>query len=228
MKFIMPKGISKNPEETRAKRKASLKKYWSNPEAHIKHSVVIKIAVNQPETKAKNRAAKLGENNPMKRPEVRARHCIIMKEVSSRPEVKAKRSVSQKLIQKELHSRPEVRAKWSISSSGENNNMFGVHRFGESAPNWKGGPARGDYPLEFNNELKEFIRERDNHICQLCDKTEEENGRKLDVHHIDYNKQNVDLENLITLCRRCHVKTNSLRDFWESYFSSRMEVYLHD
>jgi 5-methylcytosine-specific restriction endonuclease McrA len=44
--------------------------------------------------------------------------------------------------------------------------------------------------------------------------------RQLDVHHIDYDKDNLSPNNLITLCRRCHVKTNNNRDFWRNYFVS--------
>ena len=31
---------------------------------------------------------------------------------------------------------------------------------------------------------------------------------KLSVHHVDYNKQNSVPDNLISLCRGCHIKTN--------------------
>lgn len=36
--------------------------------------------------------------------------------------------------------------------------------------------------------------------------------------HIDYNKKNCNPKNLITLCRKCHSKTNSNRDYWINYF----------
>jgi len=39
------------------------------------------------------------------------------------------------------------------------------------------------------------------------------------VHHIDYNKKNCNLDNLITLCINCHAKTNYNREYWKEYLS---------
>lgn len=69
-----------------------------------------------------------------------------------------------------------------------------------------------EYPIAWTNILKESIRERDNHQCQICGKTTEENGRALDVHHIDYNKENCTPANLISLCHKCHSKTNGKKN----------------
>jgi hypothetical protein len=38
------------------------------------------------------------------------------------------------------------------------------------------------------------------------------------IHHIDYDKKNCSLNNLITLCRGCHAKTNFRRDYWKIFF----------
>lgn len=38
---------------------------------------------------------------------------------------------------------------------------------------------------------------------------------------IDYNKYNLNSENLISLCRKCHRKTNDNREYWMSYFKGR-------
>jgi len=101
-------------------------------------------------------------------------------------------------------------------------------RDAETGPNhynWQGGPALGDYPLEFNKEFKEFIRERDNHTCQLCGKTKEENGRKLDVHHIYYDRANSDMdsERFVALCRGCNSKVNFNREYWTQFFQQKLE-----
>ena len=37
----------------------------------------------------------------------------------------------------------------------------------------------------------------------------------LPIHHIDYNKQNSSINNLITLCNSCHAKTNANRKQWK-------------
>lgn len=88
----------------------------------------------------------------------------------------------------------------------------------DNNPNWQGGISFEPYGIEFNEDLKEVIRNRDRRKCQMCKKTELENQEKLSIHHIDYNKQNNNPNNLITLCRKCHLKTNHNRDYWINYF----------
>jgi hypothetical protein len=75
---------------------------------------------------------------------------------------------------------------------------------GGKNPMWKGGVSFEPYGLEFNEELKEQIRKRDNYTCQECGISQEELGYKLHVHHIDFNKQNNNAMNLVSLCRGCH------------------------
>lgn len=74
---------------------------------------------------------------------------------------------------------------------------------GSEHPNWKGGISFLPYCPKFNTNLKEKIRNRDNRTCQLCGT--KENGRKLDVHHIHYDKENCNPD-LIALCIKCHHK----------------------
>ncbi len=75
-----------------------------------------------------------------------------------------------------------------------------------------------EYGAEFDNTLKEQVRFRDHYKCQICGCSQLENGRQLDVHHIDYNKLNNVLRNLIALCRKCHARTNYNREYWIQYF----------
>lgn len=101
------------------------------------------------------------------------------------------------------------------------------NKIGELNPNWKGGLSKLPYAFEFNSELKELIRKRDGCKCQLCripqSKDIKELKRKLAIHHIDYNKQNCNKKNLITLCHRCNSKVNFNRDYWYAYFTYIME-----
>lgn len=83
---------------------------------------------------------------------------------------------------------------------------------GEKHPNWMGGISFEPYPIIWNEELKRKIRQRDKYICQIC------KGKGWCVHHIDYLKDNCIPENLITLCRKCHQKTNNNREYWLRYF----------
>jgi hypothetical protein len=95
---------------------------------------------------------------------------------------------------------------------------------GELNGAWNGGSSYFPYGIEFNHELKEFIRNRDDRICQRCGKDEKENKHRLSIHHIDYDKKNNDVRNLITLCGKCHAKTNSKRDNWKRYFQKLHEL----
>ena len=99
---------------------------------------------------------------------------------------------------------------------------------GKNHPNWQGGKSFEPYGIEFNNKLKEFIRKRDNYRCQECFRHQDElftkSGRryKLNIHHIDYNKQNNNSDNLISLCRNCHTQTNFNRNDWIEYYNKKL------
>ena len=116
----------------------------------------------------------------------------------------------------------ERRHKMSINHLGINT--------GEKHPNWLGGKSFEKYGRKFNKYLKEEVRERDQHRCQECfrhqDELYDKNGKKysLIVHHIDYNKKNNLLDNLISLCRSCHCQTNFKREDWQKYFSNKLRL----
>ncbi len=78
-----------------------------------------------------------------------------------------------------------------------------------------------EYGAEFDNSLKEQVRFRDNYKCKECGCSQVENGRQLDVHHIDYNKKNNNMNNLIALCISCHGKIRINREYWIKYFKKR-------
>jgi len=80
--------------------------------------------------------------------------------------------------------------------------------------NWKDGKSFEPYPISFNVKLKKLIRERDKYRCNIC-----KNKGNI-VHHIDYNKNNCSPENLITLCKSCHTKTNYDRIKWKKHFEN--------
>lgn len=133
-----------------------------------------------------------GENNPVKRENVRNK--------------------TSKTLQGHSVSL-ETRKKISNSLIG---------RFsGDKCNFWQGGKSFEEYPQEFNNYLREQIRERDGYICQVCFTSQEKLKNKLSIHHIDYNKKNCSPNNLISLCTNCHVKTNKDREKWQSVFASQ-------
>lgn len=63
---------------------------------------------------------------------------------------------------------------------------------GKNHPNWKGGEFTYKYKLRKSGVEK---------ICTMCKSKDE---RTLAVHHIDRNRKNNELENLIWLCHNCH------------------------
>jgi 5-methylcytosine-specific restriction endonuclease McrA len=82
---------------------------------------------------------------------------------------------------------------------------------------WNGGSSFFPYSADFTKVLREQIRARDGHTCQLCGAT----GGSLAVHHIDYDRQNTNTENLISLCVSCHPKTNVRRSEWIEFFKGK-------
>ena len=52
----------------------------------------------------------------------------------------------------------------------------------------------------------------------MCGIPELETGRRMSVHHIDYVKENIKENNLISLCASCHGKVHTNRDYWKQYF----------
>ena len=110
---------------------------------------------------------------------------------------------------------------------------------GENSPWWRGGISYEPYCPKFNEPLKERIRDKFGRKCFLCGQPE--NGRKLCVHHIDYDKNvlcNGRAWSLIPLCDSCHNKTsgkqrhyyfNLLIGYWlsnpEIHFNSGDIIY---
>ena len=84
---------------------------------------------------------------------------------------------------------------------------------------WLGGISFEPYPPEFNEALKRQIRERDQRRCMLCG----QKGRC--VHHIDYDKDNCNHQNLCTVCRICHAYTNAERETWTKRLQSIMNEH---
>jgi hypothetical protein len=99
---------------------------------------------------------------------------------------------------------------------------IGKQRTGELSSNWRGGKSFEPYCPNFNEQIKAKIRTRDNFICQLCGIPELECYENLHIHHIDYNKKNSNENNLISLCRKCHVRTNFRREYWIKTFNQML------
>lgn len=221
----MPKGVYVRTEEMKVRRSAALKRKHADPDS----------VYNTMEYRAKKRACAI---ESWKKPEVRAKRITSIKEAHNKPESKAKQSAISKVKTKELwqdpeywenhviairiaHNKPESKAKQSAARKKYFAENPGITTR-EKNSNWKGGTSFLPYPFEFDGNLKNFIRTRDNYTCQLCGKTKREIGKNLCVHHINYDKGDLFDLNLILLCNSCNGKVNKNRDMWEDYFTYKL------
>lgn len=78
---------------------------------------------------------------------------------------------------------------------------------GEKNPRYLHGKANLPYPTDWL-QVSRRVRDRDGHTCVICS-TKQGN---LDVHHIDMDKSNNAPENLISLCRPCHMRVHKTHD----------------
>ncbi|MGZ4140598.1 MAG: HNH endonuclease [Actinomycetota bacterium] len=78
---------------------------------------------------------------------------------------------------------------------------------GPDNPRWRGGRALSYGP--YWSKIKIEVRARDQ-VCRSCGKTPEQNGRALDVHHLNPYRFSGDnsLDNLVALCHACHMRAD--------------------
>ncbi len=111
-------------------------------------------------------------------------------------------------------------------SDEHRHNLSIAHR-GDKHSNGRGGTTSLPYPWDWNETLREAIRQRDNYSCRICGITQEEHktkfGKALSVHYIDYERGNSDPKNLVALCNVCHTKTNWNRKHWPPYFQKMLQ-----
>jgi len=92
---------------------------------------------------------------------------------------------------------------------------------GENSPAWLGGLDGNDYcPTWTDKQFKEYIFERDGYRCQNpnCWGT----SKRLNRHHIDYDKNNCEPINIITVCTSCNTRANVDRDWHKNYYQAIM------
>ena len=185
-------------------------------ENKLKQSEILKLQFQDWRTiwnKGKEFPQIKGDKNPAKRPEVKIKLSII-KSGKNNPMFGRVGELSPnfggkygfKFGEDNIAKQPDVKKKLSIRQIGELN------------PNWQGGKSFEPYCIKFNFKFKESIRFRDSYTCQLCGKTQEQEGRRLTVHHIHYDKQNC-FPDCVALCNSCNAKVNFNRDHNEELFT---------
>lgn len=137
------------------------------------------------------------------------------------PEWKAKLSEAHKGMpsgRRGKHHTDEAKQKLHDARIGQKHTpetiaIFKATRKGENNPAWQGGISFEPYCPKFNKDLKERVRAFFGYKCLGCGV--EQNGEKLSVHHIHYNKNACCDETpamFAPLCRSCHGKTNKERE----------------
>lgn len=111
----------------------------------------------------------------------------------------------------------ESRVKMSQAQKGktqteEHRTNIGKGVSGSKNRFWKDGRSydKDCYDGMFTETLKTTVKRRDNNSCQECQCATQ---RNLHVHHIVGNKQNNLIDNLISLCQRCHSIIHHTKDY---------------
>lgn len=127
---------------------------------------------------------------------------------------------------KELWKNPEYKAHMISVKKNKPSNSKGKHwkvkdttKMHHKAWNKIDDETLKLYSVDWTKTLRISIRERDHYTCQLCG--ERQGDLAHSVHHIDYDKKNCNPDNLITLCLKCHTKTNFNRDYWFNHFNNK-------
>ncbi len=83
---------------------------------------------------------------------------------------------------------------------------------GKNNSQWKNGISKESYGLEFNKYLKRKVYKKHGYQCKSCYRCIPNgfisNSIRLVIHHIDWNKKNNCIQNLIPLCQSCHLKVH--------------------
>jgi len=151
-----------------------------------------------------------------------AKNKVFSKEHRRNMSISAKKRCTTEEFQKRIRennpmSDPKVLAKKIKSTQWFYDSIRGKsrpeHSLALSGPNhfnWQGGKSFEEYCAVWCDEFRDMIRERDGFRCQVCG-SEKTEGENLSVHHIDGDKKNCSLDNVITLCRSCHTKIHFMK-----------------
>jgi len=111
-----------------------------------------------------------------------------------------KKKMSEARIGKTLSDEHKKKIGRSVHNRWKSGEFETIH-VGKNHRLWKGGVK--SYPRKFSERLKLKIKRRDKFTCQSCG-INTYGSRSGHVHHINGDKQNCLMSNLILLCSTCH------------------------
>lgn len=212
---------SDKQKKDQSKRK---KEWWNNPKNKIKQ----KKCINLLKFYSRN-------DNPMKNPLISKKVGDKLRNIPKSKEHRKKLSIAKlKLGSWGKHTE---KSKRKIGLKHKNKNVSEETRKklsdtriklelakGKNNPNYKDGKSKEPYPMNWNDRLKESIRNRDKK-CKICGMSRNIHKkyykRDLLVHHIDRNKNNLNLNNLICLCSFHHLKIQKIEENLKDYFYAK-------
>jgi hypothetical protein len=224
-----PKDPNKR-EEYRQKMILAARKLWDTPDLRDKTVSSMKKKKLSEEHKRKIGDAGKGEKNPN-----------YGKSMSEEQKQKLRKKRSKESCNKIRVARlgktasEDTRAKYRLRKQQLAKDPDYIKRNSESvilAKNeiWYGGVRyfSDDLYCElWTEELRERCRAYFGYVCVECGTPQ--NGRKLSVHHIHYNKKTCcdgSPRDLVPLCKECHGKTTSGdRGYWEKHFTEMLYGY---
>jgi len=222
----MPNKGCKHSEEARDKIRAS--KLGSKNPMFGKHP--------SEETRKKMQKAHSGERNhnfgkPMTKKQ-REKLSLVMSEENNpnfgkHHSDETRRKISERIseVQKGRIPTSETCAKLSERAKGrklspESCKKIGDSMRGERNTHWKGGISFEPYCPKFTKGLRERVRAFFDYTCVECGNPQ--NGIKLAVHHVNFNKETCcdsSTPLFVALCTSCHMKTNGHREYWVRHFT---------
>lgn len=200
---LMGRKGQKNTPEHNARISASNRKAYADPERRETLSIRQREHMRNPLARERLREVNLGKKQPV---EQRKAHSENLKEYY--------RSHTPYWLGK--HQSPEHRKKNRLSHIGI--------CAGAKHPKWRGGATLEPYGIGWTMAKKKLAKERDYYTCQFCFQKKE----ILDEHHIDYNMNNNDIDNWISLCHSCHSRLHAYtkvnREYWQHYYKLYMSL----
>jgi hypothetical protein len=229
-RFNMLKG-SKMSDESKERCRIAQTGKKRSPEAIAKTAGFNRGKKHSEETKRKMSAAAMGKPKS----ELHRLHMSESNLGKPHHTVESKRKISEalKLRVRKPHTKETILKMKVSHGRGINNARFGYSHTYESRLKivegnvggfWYGNVryyGKQQYCERFNDSLRERVRAFFNYKCGKCGM--EQNGRKLDVHHINYNKH-MCCDNsprlFVPMCNSCHAEIGKRNPYWIEYFTT--------